>query len=97
MKTEPVTIRLPVGLGDRVRKKAREEKRNISDVVAEALEFFLATGREGFYRNSREARDYAYLAAYTLVYNRAKEQGKDPKQFLDDLAEAVLGRKAGEW
>ncbi|AEG15184.1 hypothetical protein Desku_1604 [Desulfofundulus kuznetsovii DSM 6115] len=95
-KTEVVSYRLPAGLPARLRQRAREEGRTITQVLADAIELYLAVGgREGVLAEARAAKDYAYLAAALVAWpKKPKEQGID--DFLAEISRQVLGRGPGE-
>ncbi|MBC7323927.1 MAG: hypothetical protein H5T99_01275 [Moorella sp. (in: Bacteria)] len=94
-KTETVSFRLPVGLPARLRQRAKEEGRTITQVLADAIEMYLAAGgREGLLAEARAAKDYAHLAAALVAW--PKKGDRNINDFLAELSGQVLGRKPGE-
>lgn|GEM_PF-4663605 len=94
-KTETVSFRLPTGLPARLRQRAKEEGRTITQVLADAIELYLAIGgREGFLAEVKSAKNYAHLAAALVAW--PKKGDRDIDDFLAEISRQVLGRRPGE-
>lgn len=94
-KTETVSFRLPAGLPARLRKRAKEEGRAITQVLADAIELYLtAGGQAGILAEVRAAKDYAHLAAALVAW--PKKGDRDINDFLAELSGQVFGGKPGE-